>query len=117
MAKYHFNVGAFYGALDSERHSRNLTWKQVAAEAGVSASTLTRMAQGKRPDADGLASLLGWGGLNMDTFIAGGATTHAAPDALTQISAYLRADPNLTPESADALDRLLRVSYEQLKRK
>ena len=47
-----FDVGAFHAALDSQRLAMGLNWKDVAAEAGVSASTLTRMAQGKRPDVD-----------------------------------------------------------------
>ena len=40
----------FYSALDGHRQSKDLTLKKVAAEAHVSASTLTRMGQGKRPD-------------------------------------------------------------------
>ena len=63
MAKGHFDAEAFYAALDSQRHSRRLNWKQVAREAGISASTLTRIAQGKRPDVDSLAALLTWSGL------------------------------------------------------
>ena len=49
-----FDSQGFYDALDATRRSRNLNWKQVAAQSGVSASTLTRMAQGRRPDVDGV---------------------------------------------------------------
>jgi transcriptional regulator with XRE-family HTH domain len=49
-----FDTAAFYDALDSVRQARRLNWKQVAGDSGVSASTLTRMAQGRRPDVDGL---------------------------------------------------------------
>ncbi len=52
-----FDSDAFYAALDGVRRARDLNWKEVAAQSGVSASTLTRMAQGKRPDVDGLAAL------------------------------------------------------------
>ena len=64
-----FDNEKFYAALDASRVARGLTWKQVATESGVSASTLTRMAQGKRPDVDGLAALLGWSGLRADSFL------------------------------------------------
>ena len=64
-----FDGDALYGALDAVRQARNLTWKQVAAESGVSASTLTRMAQGRRPDLDSLASLSAWSGLQTDDFV------------------------------------------------
>ena len=50
-----FDSDAFYSALDAARRAQNLNWKEVAAQSGVSASTLTRMAQGKRPDVDGFA--------------------------------------------------------------
>ncbi len=45
MPKGQFDAEAFYAALDSQRQSRRMTWKQVAEESGISASTLTRMAQ------------------------------------------------------------------------
>ena len=64
-----FDAAAFYEAIDATRQARHLNWKQVAASSGVSASTLTRMAQGKRPDVDGLAALAAWSGLNADDFI------------------------------------------------
>lgn len=46
--------------LDTRRFALRYTWKDVAEEAGVSASTLTRMIQGKDPDIHGLASLMVW---------------------------------------------------------
>ena len=64
-----FDGDALYGALDAVRQARTLTWKQVAVESGVSASTLTRMAQGRRPDLDSLAALSAWSGLQADDFV------------------------------------------------
>ena len=46
-----FDGDAFYKALETVVKLNNKNWKQVAAETGVGASTLTRMAQGKKPDA------------------------------------------------------------------
>jgi transcriptional regulator with XRE-family HTH domain len=64
-----FDSEAFYEALDAVRQVKNLNWKQVAAESGVSASTLTRMAQGRRPDVNGLAALSAWSGLISDDYV------------------------------------------------
>ena len=64
-----FDSDAFYSAIDGARRARKLNWKQVAAESGVSASTLTRMAQGARPDVDSLAALAAWSGLDADDYI------------------------------------------------
>jgi len=46
--------------LDSARFKRRISWRDVAAETGVAASTLTRMAQGKHPDVDNFLCLLEW---------------------------------------------------------
>lgn len=113
-----FDADAFYAALNGVRHSRKRNWKQVAAESGVSASTLTRMAQGKRPDVDGLAALAAWSGLEVDDYVrlaAGEARPEKEP--LAMISTYLRGDRNLSPEAAGALEQVIKVTYEQLRNK
>ena len=52
-----FDGDAFYAALDGERQTRLCTWKRVAEERDVSASTLTCISHGKRPDVDTVAAL------------------------------------------------------------
>ena len=110
-----FDAQAFYDALDSTRQARHLNWKEVANKSGVSASTLTRMAQGKRPDVDSLAALLAWSGLTADSFVVTGARSLAEPLAL--ISTYLRGDKHLSAESAAALDNIIRAAYDNLRRR
>lgn len=109
-----FDGEALYGALDAERRSRNLTWKQVAVESGVSASTLTRMAQGRRPDLDSLAALSAWSGLSTDDFVRS-ESERPEVEPLAMISTYLRSDKNLTPKAATALDGVIRAAYEHLR--
>lgn len=55
-----FDPDALYVALDRVRRKRRMQWRQVACEAGVSASTLTRIGQGRTCNADGLVRLLAW---------------------------------------------------------
>jgi transcriptional regulator with XRE-family HTH domain len=116
MGKVEFNVESFYAALDSQRQSKKLTWKQVAEKSGVSASTLTRMAQGRRPDVDSLAALLDWSGLKAELFVQGGKATQVESDPLAQITAYLRADSHLTPEGAAAIEAIVKAAYEKLRK-
>jgi transcriptional regulator with XRE-family HTH domain len=111
-----FDTAAFYGALDAARQARALNWKQVAASSGVSASTLTRMAQGKRPDVDGLAALTSWSGLNADDYVRS-EDGRPEPEPLAQITTYLRSDRNLSTEAAIALDELIKATYERLRKK
>jgi transcriptional regulator with XRE-family HTH domain len=112
----HFDAMGFYQALDATRLARKLTWRQLAAEAGVPASTLTRMAQGKRPDVDSLAALAAWSGVNPDDYVR---AENRAPKAepLAMISTYLRSDPNLTEDAATALDELIKAAYGRLRKK
>ena len=110
-----FDSAAFYAALDATRLARKLTWKQVATESGVSASTLTRIAQGRRPDVDSLASLASWSALEVGDFVRSDVEQpHVEP--LAMISTYLRSDPQLTPEAATALDELIKATYDRLRR-
>lgn len=114
--KGEFDAEAFYAALDATRQARKLKWKQVAEGSGVSASTLTRMAQGRRPDVGGLAALCSWAGLNAGDFVITGADKKEEPEPLAMISTYLRGDPNLTPEAATALEELIKATYARLRK-
>ena len=68
MSVYLLDVPELHRRLDVRRRERALLWRDIAAQTGISPSTLTRLADGKRPDADGLVSLLVW--LDLDTDIA-----------------------------------------------
>jgi transcriptional regulator with XRE-family HTH domain len=117
MEKEHFDTEGFFGALDAQREARKKTWKEVAVESGVSASTLTRMAQGKRPDVDGLAALLAWSGLKAEEFIKNRQRITRKPETLAVISTLLRADRKLKKDSADALEDIFRIAYKRLAEK
>ncbi|MBO6792085.1 MAG: helix-turn-helix transcriptional regulator [Dinoroseobacter sp.] len=109
-----FLAESFYKALDGQRQAKNLTWKKVAEQAKVSASTLTRIAQGKRPDVDTMAALCRWSGLNADDFVSrDGVKGEAEP--LAQIMAHLRADKNISPEGAAAIETMIKSAYEQFR--
>ena len=117
MNRAHFDLDAFHAALDAQRRGRRMTWKAVAAQAGVSASTLTRMTQGRRPDVDGLAALASWANLEPGDFIRDRHNTRSSrPEPLAAISSYLRNDPNLTPEGARAIDEMVKATYERFRR-
>src|SRR6266496_6240155 len=94
-----FDAKAFYGALAATVSARSKTWKQVAVETGVSASTLTRMSQGRRPDAGSLAALSAWAGLNPSDFVDA-PYKGTRPEAMAQISTLLRSDPSLDGQGA-----------------
>jgi transcriptional regulator with XRE-family HTH domain len=73
-----FNFEKFYQAVNAKREERAASWRQVAREIGIGKSTLARMSQNKRPDADGLAALSYWADLNPADFVFTESTVTAA---------------------------------------
>ena len=110
-----FDTAGFFRALDVQRRAQHLTWRDVATKSGVSASTLTRISQGKRPDVDGLASLLNWSGLVAEDFIQA-EKQRGDPEVLARVSNLFRADAKLTPDAAKAMDQIVGAAYEQMTR-
>lgn len=111
-----FDAEAFYAALDSHREAKGMTWKDVGVETGVNPSTLTRMAQGRCPDAKGLAALLAWSGLSANEFMRGReAKQRRQPETLARITAVLRADTSLTKESAAAIEQIVKAAYNRFR--
>ena len=108
-----FDVGAFFAALDTKRQARQSTWKQVAEECGISASTLSRMSQGRHPDVNGLAALATWSGLDVNRFIRR-PSAGEEPDPLGVISSCLHSDPRLNEASAVALDQMVKAVYRSM---
>jgi transcriptional regulator with XRE-family HTH domain len=108
-----FDAQGFYQAIDAERLSRKLNWKQVAERSGISASTLTRLAQGKKPDVDSMSALISWSGLDPGDFIR--SVQPSTAGNFSKSLALLRSDPNLTPESAAMLEDMLKAAYDRLR--
>jgi transcriptional regulator with XRE-family HTH domain len=110
-----FDADAFYRALENTVKARSVTWKKVAGETGVSASTLARMSQGRRPDASSLAALSAWAGLNPSDFVE--SRQRVSPrEPIAQISSLLRADPKLDSQGAEAMEAIVRAAYERFRK-
>ena len=107
-------------AIKRRREELNLSLRDVGDLTEVSASTLSRIENGTgRPDADNIARLTQWLDMPVDRLMSH-ADGNVEPviyyphEATTEIvSAHLRADKNLTPETAEALSELFRVAYKQ----
>ncbi|MCY4029689.1 MAG: helix-turn-helix transcriptional regulator [Acidobacteria bacterium] len=111
-----FDVAALHAALDAQRRSCGLAWKDVADESGVSASTLTRLSQGRQPDVNSLAALTAWLGISADDFMRSErAERFGAPAPLAQISSIIHRDPNLNPEGVVALEEMIKATYARLR--
>jgi transcriptional regulator with XRE-family HTH domain len=109
------DVESLYATLDATRKSKGLSWRQLAQQAGVSPSTLTRMAQGRRPDVDGFAALVGWLGLPADRFMRDDTAPAATrEEPVAYVVSYLRARKDLDDETVEALGDILQAAYKRL---
>lgn len=64
-----FDARALYAALDAQRLARSLSWRQVAAETGVSVATITRTRTGGRMEVDGMLALVAWLDAPVERFV------------------------------------------------
>jgi transcriptional regulator with XRE-family HTH domain len=112
-------------AIKRRREELNLSLRDVADQTNVSASTLSRIENGTgKPDADNIARLTNWLDVPLQRILGGREERGEAkpvvyfPHESTPeiVEAHLRADRNLSPETADALSELFRVAYSQFSR-
>ncbi len=110
-------------AIKRRREELKLSLRDVADVTNVSASTLSRIENGTgKPDADNIARLTNWLDMPVDRVMKNRnvedveAVVYYPHEATPEIvEAHLRADKNLTPETAKALSELFRVAYSQFK--
>jgi transcriptional regulator with XRE-family HTH domain len=110
-------------AVRRRREELGLSLRDVAGKTSVSASTLSRIENGTgKPDADNIARLTSWLDVPMERILSGRDSQAEATQAVVYypqeptpqiVEAHLRADRNLTPETATALSELFRVAYNQ----
>lgn len=118
MNKQDFDADAFYEALEREVRSRSTSWRQVSSDTGVNATTLTRMSQGRRPDAASLAALSAWAGLNPADFVQSSPSAlRPQAQTLNRVSLLFRQDPSLTDDARKMLENILETTYNNLRTK
>jgi len=112
------DTDVLYAALDAQRQGRDLSWRQLAKEVGVSPSTMTRLAQGQRPDIDAFAALVQWLGQPADTFLVSSSMVPVEdPDLVAQIAPVLRARRDIDETDARYLEDLIKVGSQGLRTK
>lgn len=109
-----FDAERFFRDVDRRRRDQDLSWRGLGSELSISASTFSRLSQGRRPDVDTFLTLLEWLESPADVYLTGADRPVAAPDTLTQVLALLRSDSTLDPDAADAIEDIVRVAYRRL---
>jgi transcriptional regulator with XRE-family HTH domain len=105
--------------IKAKRREGGLGVRAAAAASGVSAATLSRLERGitpNLPDAGTLTRLANWLGVTLNELLATGGkpSGEKRPETTTPevVEVHLRADKNLSPETAEALAKMFKVLYD-----
>jgi transcriptional regulator with XRE-family HTH domain len=114
MAETKINVAALYAALDGARRNKGMSWRQLAGEVGCSPSTMTRLANGYRPDTDAFMSLTQWLKMPAENFWIGDDDADGQegqqPELLAEVGVLLRARRDLDDEERTHLQNVLEAA-------
>jgi transcriptional regulator with XRE-family HTH domain len=112
------DVGRLHKALDGQRTARSLSWRQLAHEAKVSPSLLSRMGNGLRPDLDGFVALVQWLGTPAEHFMV----NEEEPELSTpqqelesEFAVLLRARNDLTDIDKKHLQEIVEVTMRRVR--
>jgi hypothetical protein len=115
-----FDGDAFYAALERSVRAKGTNWKTVSQDTGVSQTTLTRMGQGRRPDAASMAALSAWAGINPANYVGRAFASRGGGDGsgstVEQIAMVLRRDGELSEEAKKQLETIVESAYHALKK-
>jgi transcriptional regulator with XRE-family HTH domain len=98
--------------LAQRRAEQSLSLRDVSAQAGIPAATLSRIEQGRTPDLATFRRLVEWLGISAERFFSGSERSVSTPVA---ISEHLRLDPTLAPEDAEKIGDLVKTMYDTLR--
>lgn len=102
-----------HAAVEATRYAKRYSRREAARQIGVSASTLTRLAQGRRPGVDNAIKIGTWIG-PLPAGISRRARTQPL-DLLTMVRRHLRESNELDRTAAGALMRILETAYAQVR--
>lgn len=109
------NVKALHAAMDAARTQAGLSWRQLAKELGVSASTMSRMAQGLRPDVTAFAAMTTWLRMPAEKFYVDAVHSDDEPDLVASLGPLLRARSDLTEKDVSYLEDVIAAAARRFK--
>ncbi len=112
------NVQQLSALIKAKKGNRGL--RTIANEiGGVSASTLSRIEQGKLPDLDTFMLICKWLKVSPENFMSTESkellSSNKNPTTPEIIMAHLRTDRTLDPETVDALSKMIQLAYDAVK--
>ncbi len=113
MAKTKIDAIGLQDALDQARIARGLSWRQLAAECGVTPSLLSRLRNGYKPDAEGFMTLVRWLRMPAETFLIERGGAGAQPELAAELAPLLRARADLDEADVAMLQEVIRATLRR----
>lgn len=117
MARTTIDTAALYSALDAARQVRQLSWRSLAGEIGVSPSLLSRLHNGLNPDSNGFATIIAWLRLPAENFFQSDqpdSTQDARePELMAQLAPLLRARKDLSETDVKYLQQVISATIDR----
>lgn len=101
------DVKSLHAALDHSREEKGLSWRQLAKELDVSASTLSRMTNGLKPDVSAFAAMTTWLRMPAESFYRVSPPSGEEPELVAQLAPLLRARKDLGEKDIEYLEELI----------
>lgn len=114
------DVVGLHAALDAAREGRGWSWRQLARELGLSASTMSRLANGHKPDVDAFAAMVAWLKADANRFIITDVQRREGveqdePDLVAELAPLLRARRDLDDRDVEHLQELIRAAVRHFR--
>jgi hypothetical protein len=101
-------------AVDLRRMELDLSWGEVAAAVGAPVEELRSIGDGGDAHMSVVMRTIAWTGLGIEAFLEeDGDKPAESAEKAGHVAAFLRADRHLKPESAEAIEAVLRAAYDR----
>jgi hypothetical protein len=111
------DLESLYSVVDMRRTELGLRWDDLAAELEVPVDDLRGLRSGADPHITTVFSAISWAKCDVSDFLTEDEAGHDRPSDATEkaerVAAFLRADRDLKPESAEAIEAVLQAAYDE----
>lgn len=109
-----FDLKAIYAAVNVRRQELGLSWEDTAAKIGVDEVVLKSLHEDGDPPTSVVFAAVAWCGVDIEGFIDdpdfGG---DRDPESAEKVASFLRADRDLKPDDAEAIEEVLRAAHSR----
>ncbi|WP_063054740.1 helix-turn-helix domain-containing protein [Nocardia salmonicida] len=113
------NLAQLVGVLNARITAEGISWRQAAAQIGVSPALLSRLRNGLQPDLQSYAKIVRWLNMSADEFLVDPATSvrdEGEPKELnSEVSALLRARADLDEDAKTLLEEVFRSTLAHVR--